>query len=328
MHVAILGAGFCGMATAWHLLRRGGCQVTVYDPLDIGTGTSGIAAGMLHPFVGAHAKLNWRSREGLAATTSLLQVAQQALGDEPVIVGKGMLRLALTEKQAADFSACAALHSDVRWLTAAECQDLAPHLAPVPGILVESALAIDCEKYLKGLWLACEKMGGIFKKQAIQTLAELDQADRIVVAMGAAANTLPELAHLKLKTIKGQVLELAWPEGLDMPKMTLSSQTYLVTNRHARTCIAGATYEKQFATAAADLETAAKEIIPKTAAYMPAIAQAKILGCRAGRRCVTPDRRPLLAPVNDRCWVLTGMGSKGLLYHAMLAEELIKQLFE
>jgi hypothetical protein len=30
----------------------------------------------------------------------------------------------------------------------------------------------------------------------------------------------------------------------------------------------------------------------------------------------------LMTQINKRHWVLTGMGSKGLLYHALLAEEL------
>jgi glycine/D-amino acid oxidase-like deaminating enzyme len=142
--------------------------------------------------------------------------------------------------------------------------------------------------------------------------------------MGASTNSLPELSHIKLKPIKGQILEMEWPANIEKPHTLISSQTYLLVSQTSNRCIVGATFEKQFSSTEADLELAKKEILSKTAAYLPAIAHAKPLNCHAGLRAVTPNRRPLLTQVNDRCWVLTGMGSKGLLYHALLAEELAK----
>ena len=66
MKVAVIGAGFCGLAVVWNLLNQlfqPNLEVTLFDKTAIGSGASGVAAGLLHPYAGAHAKLNWRGKE-------------------------------------------------------------------------------------------------------------------------------------------------------------------------------------------------------------------------------------------------------------------------
>lgn len=327
MKIAILGAGFCGLATAWNLLQFPETEVVVFDPNGVGKGTSSIAAGLLHPYVGAHSKLNWRAIEGLQATRKLLSIAEQALS-KTVAYPSGMLRLALTELQMKDFSNCAKLHEDVHWRTQEECESTAPQIIPNPGIFIDSAVTVDCESYLQGLWKACESRGAVFEQIAVHSLQQLDQFDKIIVAMGAHITELKDLSHLPICPTKGQILEYQWPESLEPLPFPVNSQAYLLMNPQGSSCIVGATYEKQFSSLLPNRETAMKDILPKASAFFPKINEMGMISCRAGVRAGTPDRKPYIAQINEKCWVLTGMGSKGLLYHALFAQELIKKIFD
>lgn len=329
MKIAILGAGFCGIAAAWHLLQFKSpdlpLEVVVFDPVGIGGGTSGIAAGLMHPYVGAHAKLNWNGIQGLHSTCQLLEIATKAL-DQPVAAYSGMLRIALTQAQQQDFRLCAQQHADVQSQTVQQCQQRAPGVAPREGIFIQSAVSVDSFLYLKGLWKACTALGAAFEKRAVHTLEELAHFDRIIVAMGSATSSLPELAHLPLRPVKGQVLELALPTGMALPTLPINSQAYLVKNFGNDHYTVGATFEKHFETGQPDIDFAKKEILPKAYAMLPPLAESTIAGCRAGIRVSTSTRRPMAARLNSRCWVLTGMGSKGLLYHSLLANQVASDI--
>lgn len=45
MRIAIIGAGFSGLAAAWYFLQQPHLEVTVFDKKGIGGGASGVAAG-------------------------------------------------------------------------------------------------------------------------------------------------------------------------------------------------------------------------------------------------------------------------------------------
>ncbi len=49
---AIIGGGFAGVATAWHLLAHASSPVSIhlFDGAGIAGGASGAAAGLLHPY--------------------------------------------------------------------------------------------------------------------------------------------------------------------------------------------------------------------------------------------------------------------------------------
>ena len=62
--IAIIGAGLAGLAVAYHILNKNqNCTVTLFDQKGIAAGASGIAAGLLHPFVGARSKRNFEADE-------------------------------------------------------------------------------------------------------------------------------------------------------------------------------------------------------------------------------------------------------------------------
>jgi glycine/D-amino acid oxidase-like deaminating enzyme len=318
--IAVIGAGFCGLAAAWHLSQcHPHARLVLFDAQPIGKSTSGLAAGLLHPFAGAHAKRSYRATEGMAAALELFAVAEKALGCS-VAALTGLLRPALTHAQREDFSLCQEKYGEeVQWRTAAQCQESLPGSVSSPGIFIEQAFVVDCSKYLEGLWKAVSDKGMEWNQTQVSSLKELQEFDRVVVAAGAATQLLPELSGLPLRTVKGQLLECSWPDEVPPLPYPLSSQCYLLMNGPKK-CIAGATFERGFADAGEDLETACREILPKVQAFFPLLQREHVLRCRAGLRSTTPDHLPLLKQVSEKCWVLAGMGSKGLLYHALYAK--------
>jgi len=326
MKIAILGAGFCGLATAWYLIQKGISELVIIDPLGIGKGASGVAAGLLHAYAGSQAKKNIRADEGMSATLELLKAAETAIGSS-VIVSKGLVRLAVSEKQKIDFANVALLYPDVHWMTSDECSQKLGYVQPYPGIFIDSAVVVDCEKYLQGLWKDCSSKGVTFEKRKILGLRELEKFDHVIVTMGAQSKNLPELSEIKVTPIKGQVLEIDWPQELPTPLFPIASQAYLIMQDEKKKCISGASYERYFFNEEPDMKSALEDILPKLNAYMPQIDASFVKGCRAGVRASAPRHQPLLKKIDDKTWLLTGMGSKGLLYHALYAEELVSRLF-
>lgn len=325
MRIALIGIGLSGLATGWFLLKNFSMgenfALTFFDSAGIGGGTSGMAAGLLHPFVGASAKLNRHGLEGYSATKKLLDLASEKLG-KPVFNPCGLLRLAITERQKHEYRLSAESNQELIWQVAEETQKKIPSMGFHPGIFNKNSITVDCPLYLEGLWRACQERGATFEKRSIDSLDELKDFDHIVLAAGALVNKLLPASPLPITAVKGQVIELAWPKDLPPLPFALSSQAYLLMDKEKNSCIAGATYERNFDSALSDISYASKDIMPKAAALIPALKDVSILSCKAGVRASTPDHMPIVQKVGSKCWVITGMGSKGLLYHALYGEQL------
>jgi len=145
---------------------------------------------------------------------------------------------------------------------------------------------------------------------------------------GNSLTSLPEVFNcVNLKTlILSRNLFQSFPPQLYSMNVTyldMTSNLLKEITPEGKTCIAGATFEKHFENGDPDPEVAIKELMPKLAKLYPPLASAKIIRVKSGIRASTHDHHPLLEKIDDRTWVLTGMGSKGLLYHALFAKRLI-----
>lgn len=327
MKIAIIGAGFCGLAAAWHLLQKPHIEVTLFDEKEIGQGTSGIAAGLLHPFAGAHSKYNRQGQEGMKATQELLKIASSALGKSVTATNRGILRLALTEGQLLDFQTCAEKYpEETEWIDRDLCQQYAPGCVHTPALWIKGGLTVYSSLYLQGLWKACSQLGARFQKHSIRSLKELDHFDTVIITAGAKSNQIEELATVPLKSVKGQLLEMEWPSSIPPLNFTLNSHIYILMAEGNQSCLVGATFEKIYPHDDVDLETAKKEILPKIAELFPPLEKCMVLNCFSGLRAVTPQHLPMIQELSPRCWLLTGMGSKGLLYHAHFAKQLAEKV--
>lgn len=330
MKIAVLGAGYAGLACTWHLLhspfRPRGLKVTLYDEIGVGGGASGIAAGLLHPYVGMNAKINWRGQEGVQAARRLIQESSMAFGSS-VAAANGLLRVALTDEQEKNFRQCAEDNSeDVQWWEPDQCLKAVPQLGIVRGgIYILSGQVVHSKQYLQGLWKSCQLQGGEFSQLPIERLAQFRHYDRIIVAAGFGTRDIEELQDLPITLVKGQLLELEWPAEVPPLPFPVNSQAYVVMSQDGKRCIAGATYERGFESADPDIEVAKQDIIPKLS-FLPHLQAARIISCRSHLRVSTKNHLPMVKQINNRCWVLTGMGSKGLLYHALFGQELAERV--
>lgn len=326
MKIAIIGAGFSGLAICWHLLeKKETFDVTLFDKNGIGGGASGISAGLLHPYAGIHAKYNWMGHEGMKATSKLIQVAETALQEE-IAEKKGVLRIALSREQFDDYQIAANKYSDIEWWSPKKCQSLIADLGDYPGIKINHGMNVDGTKYLQGLWKACQAKGAKLEKTQIDDLSELFQYDTIFIAAGMQTKSFAELSHLKIRPTKGQLLQMAWPDHLAPLPLPLNSQAYLVMHPNQKVCTLGATFERIFSSESPDQESACADILPKGLALFHPLKEMEIIKCLAGIRAWTPSQLPIFGHTgNHKIWYLTGMGSKGLLYHALMAEKLVEE---
>ncbi|HSX26233.1 MAG TPA: FAD-dependent oxidoreductase [Chlamydiales bacterium] len=308
MNIAVIGAGVAGLAAVWYLQQKH--SVTLFDPRGIGGGASGISTGLLHPFPGKQGRRSWAAEEGIKATLELIDVAEKALG-RPVCERTGVLRLAVTEEQQRDFRM--QIGPDAIWQ---ETNSFSPH----PALWIPSGMTVYSSLYLQGLWKACETLGAKLEKQAIQTLDDLHNFDAIVLATGAETLHFPECKHLPLKITKGQTLLCRWPEKLPI---SLLSSGHITPTPDPTLCQIGSTYERIFT----PTPDKALELLEKAALFHPPARHFEVVEIKSGVR-ISPLQgyRPLCTQITPKAWVLTGFGSRGLLYHALLAKELSSQV--
>ncbi|NGX58435.1 MAG: tRNA 5-methylaminomethyl-2-thiouridine biosynthesis bifunctional protein MnmC, partial [Chlamydiae bacterium] len=243
MKIAIIGAGFSGLALTYYLSQDPKRQITLFDKRGIGGGASGIAAGLLHPYVGGKALLNWKGQESLAETRELLKIASQNCTD-PVFQESGIIRIPKSEEQKAYFQKCAVDHDDVEI-----CDIQIPGVEAQNGILIKSGIQVHCENYLKGLWMNCQERGCQLQIQEITDLESLKDYDRIVICNGVS-----QLSNKKLKHIKGQLLRLQWPSDLPPLQRPVIGSKYVAMDPDLQSCWVGATYEHNFSDDAIDMK--------------------------------------------------------------------------
>lgn len=280
MKVAVVGAGYAGLAVAWQLLQRGE-EVTVFDK---GEGASHASTGLLHPAPGLKAAPSWRSDEGMAATLELLEKAG------PVFEQSGILRYAVNEKQKALFQ------GPTQWIA--------------EGITVYS------RPYLQALKRLCHK--ATFVEKQVESLEELESFDAIILTSGAE---ILKFASLPLVCNIGQCLICRWPERLPH---SLLAQAHVTPTEDPSFCLIGSTYEHT----PKPNPQKALELLNILARVYPAAKDFKVEEIRVGMR-IAPKvgYRPLIEKIGPKTWVFAGLGSRGLLYHALLSKELLKMIF-
>jgi len=323
MHIAILGAGYAGIATAWYLARAG-AKVTVYDPAGIAGGASGMAAGLLHPYMGLDAKRAWRADEALQCTRQLLEAAQpHALS--PIIRSQGIVRLAYSDRQHNSYFICSQQHDDVTWWDSIETAAHLSAVTPTSAIYIQGGWSIDSHTYVSSLWAACRTMNCTFVQKAGNPNHLAATQDAVVVAAGYTTQALLPEAVLPLRPVKGQLVQLPWPAQLPPLTHPVNSHVYIIMSSDNKTCLVGATYEK-VDDSEVDLSVAWAELKPKAAKIIPRLADQIPINGWAGVRCSTPQHLPVMGCAHSNVWYLAGFGSKGLLYHGLYAQELAQKL--
>lgn len=326
-NIAVVGGGFAGLAACWYLLQNPTHRVTLYDTQGFGNGASRMSAGLLHTFAGKDAPAAWRGEECLHDALELLRIAEQTL-DQPIAIRTGILRVALSEQQRESFFERSKQYPKLRWMLPEETQRLIPGLTSAPALFLPDSYTVQPDLYVSGLRKACEKRRCTPISQTVHSITELEKFDVIVLTTGAHTRQIPEASHLALKILKGQIITLSWPKDLPPLPMPLNSEVYIIGRPDKQSCLVGATFERQFSTNDPQPSLAEELLRPKAEALIPDLRGARLLDCRAGLRATSPSHQPFVGRITRNTWILTGLGSKGLLYHAYLARLLAQAIQE
>jgi glycine/D-amino acid oxidase-like deaminating enzyme len=262
----------------------------------------------------------------MEAARELLEEAEKVLGS-PVCERTGLLRIAVTEEQKEHYRKRAEEDSEALWVE--EVRKRVPEAAAASGIWVQNAVTVYSPSYLEGLWRSAEKAGAERAPFSVKTLAELDSFDAIVLAAGAGILEFKEGCGLPLKKTKGQALLCRWPkEKLGPLPCSLLSQGHITPTADPEVCQIGSTYERTFSSAGPDPKIALL-LLEKAALFYPPARDFEVLEIRSGIR-ISPSLgyRPLAVPISPKTWVFTGLGSRGMLYHALLGKELAKEIVD
>lgn len=308
MRIAIIGAGFSGLAVAWNLLTLKN-QVVVFDPF-LG-GASAVAAGLLHPYVGEEGRRSLFATKAMQKTEELLHIAKKSLGKE--VYREGIIRVAQNEKQRKAYKNHCVVFRDII--------DLGND-----RFLIKSGKTVFCKRYLQGMRLAIIEKGGQFIAEKITELEQLKTFDQIVIAAGASIYNFPEFTQLKLRFIKGQVLTCEIPLHLQIDR-SLVGKGYIVISHAPGICHVGATYERYDLTETVDLLNTQNLLFTKVNSFYPDIWQLRSIDCSSAIRVMRQGHYlPMIKNVSSRIWIITAMGSRGLLYHAYFGEKLVQAI--
>jgi glycine/D-amino acid oxidase-like deaminating enzyme len=300
--IAVIGAGLAGLAVTYFLTKKRGCQVDLFEENGIGAGASGIACGLLHPYPGEEGKRSWMADEALKSAKELLQECPGS------VLSEGIIRASRTPEEHTALRAAFLPYSDVEEQNGA--------------FLIKSGMTIHVPLYLKSLWKKCEEQGAQLILQKIQSLEELKDYDRIVVAAGPGC--VHFFSDLNVQLLKGQLLTGRGEIALARSHI---GKGYIAVSEEPGKYILGSTYERNFASINPDSEAAQKEILPKIASFFPNVSALKIEECKAAVRVARKGHYiPLALRKDPRTWVFTALGSRGLLYHAYLGKILAEEV--
>lgn len=317
MRIAVVGEGLSGLSVCWHLLLKGK-KVTLFS--NETPAASALAAGLIHPYPGLFNKLNPLGLIGLEKTLSLIKIAENELNDS-IILSKGVLRFFSTKPQEISFKKAVHLYEDIEWISKEKCEEINPHITPQEAIFIKSGLTVDTAKYLKGLKLLSKNKGLETSTKEVVLDELYSQFDAIILCTGAYPS-FKELEPLGIHQVKGQLLELSWPAGVPPLAHSLIGKVYIAMHENLKECTVGATYEHTFDSPLPNLELAKSELISKAIELFPPLQISSIINVKAGLRASVPGRLPIAKQIGEKLFTLTGLGSRGLLYHAHFAKEI------
>lgn len=295
MKVAIIGAGLAGLGVTYFLTLDTKVEVTLFDEKGIGGGASGVCSGLLHPYPGLAARRSRHASEALHVAKHLIKVAETHTS-KLVARQNGIVREALTSEQRDNLRS----HCD-------QFKDIEP--VDENRFLIHSGITVSLPGYLEGVWNACKHRATLVIEK-IESLERLRDFDEIVVAAGYGVRHFFSCDQLKVKFLKGQTLTL---EGQPLLKRSEISKGYMAYLGHSSTFEVGSTYEKEFTSEEPDERVARELLRPQLDLYGGG---AKVVFGKAGVRVLgIADYLPVAKQMDEKVHVLTGLGSRGLLYH-------------
>ncbi len=285
MRIAVVGAGLAGLGVSY-FLKKLGHDLTLFDELGIGSGASGIPIGLCHPYLGRNGKPSKFADEAIKATKELIAAAEQASGKK-LADQTGILRFDWTPFE---------------WYSDLEKRG--------DAILIKSGMTVLLGEYVKALYSSFSDVALVKKKYSGE------EFDRVIFACGSGMREF----GLPLTFVKGQVLIGSTERPLERSEMRAKGHLSRISETRVQL---GSTYEHHYASSAPDLEVAKKDLSEKWDAFFPHRDDFVVKECWAGiRACVKEGYLPIVEKISEKAFVFTGLGSRGLLYHAYYGRHL------
>ncbi len=322
-------------------------RVTVFDPAGAGVGgATAAAAGLLHPFSPRVKRKVWHGKKAVPAV-SLLVDAAQAHADKPLMRVCGLMRPALDERAKEDYEIASNRYPfEVKYWDPATVAERCPQAAAngAPAVFLPHAAVIDVPRYAAALAKACDATGRMtWRSEAVTDVLPLLQSDfdAVIVANGAGIRNLPGLTGFPVTPCRGQNVRYAPMNDKAMqPAFPIISGKYIIPDvfGEGRGLLGGATFEyldkskspvEDFIRShVTDVRQAAGELDSHLKAMVPSLEYFwKPESAMSGIRALPPRSKLGTVPIAGRLqgvpggkdvWVLTGLGSRGVLYHAYL----------
>ena len=351
--VGIVGQGCAGMATAFHLLKKTTVPITL-DLVDAhpGAGATGVAAGLLHPMAPSGKPL-WQGMTSFAKATALVRDATMTGGNgDPFWRTTSLYRPASTDKQRRQFE------NNIGWepredLLGVRCTATD---GETDGFYVPEGMVLDTRRYLDALWDACNVLardnGSTVTSRRI-SITSLDELrpygyDATVIAAGAAVQEIAELRDaFKLDLCQGYTVDMikdgangtstvhtCEPSILGQPYVAFHGPTRAIVGATQRY---GVSSEEALRVLSHGLDDASSDAAQSASTLVQSARQAvpelhdhtwRIRSVRSGVRAMPtrthqgsiPYAGRLTDEVQENCWIIAGLGARGLVYHALLGE--------
>lgn len=316
MRIAVVGAGYAGLAVCWHLLKQASVEVTLFDRMGVASGASGVSTGLLHPYPGKRVALSKRGLEAFDAAEELIDIAQRESSHS--LYHAPILRLAIQKEQEGIFTSHAENFQD-RILRDEELSSLFPHLNASCALWIKKGRSVFSSLYLNSLWKVCERKGAKLCIESIVHPQELAHFDAAIWTIGS--RSLELFPDAPLKTRKGQALLCKWPNPIEPLFCSLIGEGHLSVTEDPQYCLLGSTYEDHLN------QQAALALRDKIGTFYPPAHFFEVVDIRSGVR-ISPKvgHLPCIFQHDKKTWVFTGLGSRGLLYHALYGKEVAEKV--
>ncbi len=309
MRIAVVGAGLSGLSLCYSLIKRG-IQVTLFDRHGIGGGASGVAAGLLHPYVGQKGLRSQFAEEALEKSTHLLKLAEQHSSQEIAFWG-GIYRLHW-EDPPLEYKDIEVLH-DV---------DVGFGIQAPLAYLITSGVTVLMDRYLLSLFHYLEKKGLDFDLKEITSLDPLEGFDHTIFALGGGLERFQ--LDLPIQFVKGQIL--SFRSSLRGVK-SIIGKGHISLTKDPDVVQLGSTYEHHYLDKRPNIEVAKEYILPRIKTFFRGVDQGEILSSHAEIRvCRKGGYHPIIETLQDKVSLMTALGSRGLLYAPLYADQLVEKL--
>jgi D-amino-acid dehydrogenase len=347
--IIVIGAGVLGASTAYHL-SKAGADVTLVDRGDKGQATDA-AAGIVCPWLSQRRNKAWyqlvkggaRYYPELIAQleadgeteTGYKRVGAISLHSDPEKLEKMAERAIKRREDAPEMG-------EVTILSPAETKRLFPPISEEYGsVFVSGGARVNGRALRNALVSAAVKNGASLLNGDASIIHENNRAlgiklegksllaDKVIVTAGAWSQELlnPLGVNFKVTPQKAQIVHLELPqtETSSWPVVMPPTNQYILTFEDGRVVV-GATHEDEAGFDNRVTAGGVHEILTKSLAVAPGLADSTILETRVGFRPFTPGFLPVIGvfPQYENIFLANGLGASGLTSGPYLGAELAK----